>query len=150
MDRQWDFFGRSETSLSVFHPLRHIVAGCDSYRDAKAAEASFRASGIGCEHARAVTREFVAKQPGSRTKGNIVDKFANESIKFLGDERCYIAGDKTHAQDGRAFLFVFAPNDEDPKNAKSVFATSHGCSRAAIRVSRPNRLSKIQRHPGQD
>lgn len=122
MDQQWDFFKKSETSLGVFYPLHYIVAGYDTYEDAKAAEAAFRDSGIAAEDVRAAMGDFVAAQLETRTDRNLLDQLKNKLVNFVGTEKGYITEDKNHARDGGAFLFVFAPDDESAAHAKSVFA----------------------------
>jgi len=42
-------------------------------------------------------------------------------VKIFGTEKAYTTEDKQHAGDGGAFLFVYAPKDEDAANAKLVF-----------------------------
>lgn len=124
MEQQWDFFKKSETSMGVFYPLHYIVAGYDSIDEAEAAEAAFRESGVAADDVRAATGEFVARQLESRGDRNLWNKFENEIVKFAGTEKGYTTEDKQHASDGGAFLFVYAPNDEDAANAKKVFAKS--------------------------
>lgn len=122
MERQWDFFKKGETSLGVFYPLHYIVAGYDSLEDAHAAELAFRESGVAAEDVRAATGKFVAGQLETRPDRNLWNKFENEVVKFAGTEKGYTTEDKQHAAKGGAFLFVFAPNDEDAAHAKTVFA----------------------------
>lgn len=122
MEQQWDFFKKSETSLGVFYPLHYIVAGYEGMEQAEAAEAAFRESGVAAEDVRAATGEFVARQLESRDDRNVMDKLNNELVKVFGTEKGYTTEDKQHAGDGGAFLFVYAPNDEDAANAKTVFA----------------------------
>lgn len=124
MEQQWDFFKKSETSMGVFYPLHYIVAGYDSIDEAEAAEAAFRESGVAADDVRAATGEFVAQQLESRGDRNLWNKFENEIVKFAGTEKGYTTEDKQHASSGGAFLFVYAPNDEDAANAKKVFAKS--------------------------
>lgn len=124
MEQQWDFFKKSETSMGVFYPLHYIVAGYDSIDEAEAAEAAFRESGVAADDVRAATGEFVAQQLESRGDRNLWNKFENEIVKFAGTEKGYTTEDKQHASGGGAFLFVYAPNDEDAANAKKVFAKS--------------------------
>lgn len=121
MEQQWDFFKKSETSMGVFYPLHYIVAGYDKLDDACAAEKAFRESGVAAEDVRAASGEFVAAQLESRGDRNVMDKLNNELVKIFGTEQGYVTEDKQHAGDGGAFLFVYAPGDEDAANARSVF-----------------------------
>ncbi|MGN6190621.1 MAG: hypothetical protein ACTHM4_00580 [Rhodanobacteraceae bacterium] len=121
MEQQWDFFKKSETSMGVFYPLHYIVAGYDNLDDAQAAETAFRESGVAAEDVRAASGEFVAAQLESRVDRNMLDKLNNELVKIFGTEKAYTTEDKQHAGDGGAFLFVYAPKDEDAANAKLVF-----------------------------
>jgi len=122
VEQQWDFFKKSETSMGVFYPLHYIVAGYDNLDAAQAAEDAFRESGVDAEDVRAAPGEFVAEQLESRSDRNAMDKLNNELVKIFGTEKGYTTEDKQHASDGGAFLFVYAPNDEDAANAKTVFA----------------------------
>ncbi|HEX7370702.1 MAG TPA: hypothetical protein VF284_10540 [Rhodanobacteraceae bacterium] len=122
MDQQWEFFKKSETSLGVFYPLHYIVAGYADLDAARAAEAAFRDAGVAAEDVRAAPGQFVAAQLESRGDRNWMDKLENTLVKFAGTEKGYVDEDKNHAKDGGAFLFVFAPNDADAAQAKSVFA----------------------------
>jgi len=122
MEQHWDFFKKSETSMGVFYPLHYIVAGYGSLDDAQGAEAAFRESGVDAEDVRAAPGGFVAAQLESRTDRNVVNKLENELVKIFGTEKGYTTEDKQHAADGGAFLFVYAPQDEDAANAKAVFA----------------------------
>jgi len=122
VEQQWDFFKKSETSMGVFYPLHYIVAGYDNLDAAQAAEDAFRESGVDAEDVRAAPGEFVAAQLESRSDRNAMDKLNNELVKIFGTEKGYTPEDKQHASDGGAFLFVYAPNDEDAANAKTVFA----------------------------
>lgn len=122
MEQQWDFFKQGETSLGVFYPLHYVVAGYDSLEDAQAAETAFRDSGVAPEDVRAAPGSFVAAQLETRPDRNLLDKLENAVSKHVGTEKAYVTEDKMHAQDGGAFLFVFAPDDEDAANAKRVFA----------------------------
>ena len=121
MEQQWDFFKKSETSMGVFYPLHYIVAGYDNLDDAQAAENAFRESSVAAEDVRAATGDFVAAQLESRGDRNVVNKIENELVKIFGTEKGYTTEDKQHAADGGAFLFVYAPKDEDAANAKLVF-----------------------------
>lgn len=123
MEQQWEFFKQNETSLGVFYPLHYIIAGYDGLDEARAAERAFRESGVAADDVRAATGEFVATQLESRTDRNLADKLENELVKLVGTEKGYVTEDKQHAARGGAFLFVFAPDDEDAANAKSVFAS---------------------------
>jgi hypothetical protein len=122
MEQQWDFFKKGETSMGVFYPLHYIVAGYDGLDAAQAAEAAFRESGVAAEDVRAAPGGFVATQLESRGDRNAMDKLNNELVKIFGTEKGYTTEDKQHAADGGAFLFVYAPSDEDAANAKAVFA----------------------------
>ena len=122
MEQQWDFFKTSETSMGVFYPLHYIIAGYDNLADAQAAEAAFRESGVADEDVRAASGEFVAAQLESRGDRNLMDKLNNELVKIFGTEKGDTTEDKQHAGDGGAFLFVYAPKDEDAANARKVFA----------------------------
>jgi hypothetical protein len=121
MEQQWDFFKKSETSMGVFYPLHYIIAGYDNLDDAQSAEKAFRESGVAADDVRAASGEFVAAQLESRGDRNMLDKVNNELVKIFGTEKAYTTEDKQHAGDGGAFLFVYAPKDEDAANAKLVF-----------------------------
>lgn len=121
MEQQWDFFKKSETSMGVFYPMHYIVAGYDNMDDARAAEAAFRESGVAADDVRAASGGFVAGQLETRPDRNLLDKIENAVVKHVGTEKGYTAEDKMHADDGGAFLFVYAPEDEDAANAKAVF-----------------------------
>ncbi|HLI17458.1 MAG TPA: hypothetical protein VKV22_04205 [Rhodanobacteraceae bacterium] len=144
MDQQWDFFKKGETSLGVFYPLHYIVAGYDTFEDAQAAETAFRDSGVAAEDVRAAPGSFVAGQLETRPDRNLLDKIENAVVKHVGTEKAYTTEDKMHAQDGGAFLFVFAPNDDDAANAKQVF-TRHPpvFARRYLRVA----IEQIVRNP---
>lgn len=124
MEQQWDFFKKSETSMGVFYPLHYIVAGYDSLDEAQAAEDAFRGAGFATEDVRAASGEFVAAQLESRSDRNVINKLENELVKIFGTEKGYTTEDKQHAADGGAFLFVYAPDDEDAANARKVFASN--------------------------
>lgn len=121
MEQQWNFFKKSETSMGVFYPLHYIIAGYDSMEEAEAAEAAFRESGVAPDDVRAATGEFVARQLESRDDRNLWNKIENAVVKHVGTEKGYTTEDKMHADDGGAFLFVYAPEDEDATNARKVF-----------------------------
>ncbi|HVX04024.1 MAG TPA: hypothetical protein VHA71_02775 [Rhodanobacteraceae bacterium] len=122
MEQQWDFFKTHETSMGVFYPLHYIIAGYDSLEEAQAAESAFRQSGVDDDDVRAATGEFVAKQLETRADRNLLDKIEDAVVKHVGTEEAWVTEDKMHADDGGAFLFVYAPDDEDAANAKTVFA----------------------------
>ncbi|MGH8111078.1 MAG: hypothetical protein ACREPF_02800 [Rhodanobacteraceae bacterium] len=122
MDPQWDFFKKSDTSLGVFYPLHYVIAGYANLDDARAAEAAFREAGVSAEDVRAVTGEFVATQLESREGETWLDQVENKLVEVVGTEKRFIAHDRDHARKGGAFLFVFAPNDEQSARAKSVLA----------------------------
>ena len=144
MEQQWDFFKKSETSLGVFYPLHYIVAGYDSLEEAEAAEAAFRESGVAVDAVRSATGEFVAQQLESRDDRNLWNKLENEVVKFAGTEKGDTTEDKQHAGDGGAFLFVYAPNDEDAANAKRVFARNPPVfARRYLRIA----IEQIVRNP---
>jgi hypothetical protein len=144
MEQQWDFFKKSETSMGVFYPLHYIIAGYDSMDQAEAAEAAFRESGVAAEDVRAAPGEFVAAQLESRSDRNAMDKLNNELVKIFGTEKGYTTEDKQHADDGGAFLFVYAPNDEDAANAKKMFAkTPPVFARRYLRIA----IEQIVRNP---
>ena len=144
MEQQWDFFKKSETSMGVFYPMHYIVAGYNNMDDAQAAEAAFRESGVAAEDVRAATGGFVAQQLESRKDRNLWDKFENEVVKFAGTEKGYTTEDKMHADDGGAFLFVYAPEDGDAANAKAVFAKNPPVfARRYLRIA----IEQIVRNP---
>lgn len=121
MNVQWDFFKKSDTSLGVFYPLHYIIAGYASIENAGTAEAAFRKAGVAAEDVRAVTGDFVARQLETRPDKNVMEKIGAELVKFVGTETGYVKEDKNHAQDGGAFLFIYAPEDDDVSRAKALF-----------------------------
>jgi hypothetical protein len=121
MHQQWDFFKQGETSFGSFYPLHYIVAGYGDLAGARAAEEAFRNSGVAAADVRATDGEFVTEELESRHDRSAVDKVANEIVDFVGTEKHFIERDREHAAAGGAFLFVFAPEDEDAANAKAVF-----------------------------
>jgi hypothetical protein len=121
-----------------------FFSGYDSMDQAEAAEAAFRESGVAAEDVRAAPGEFVAAQLESRSDRNAMDKLNNELVKIFGTEKGYTTEDKQHADDGGAFLFVYAPNDEDAANAKKMFAkTPPVFARRYLRIA----IEQIVRNP---
>jgi len=144
MEQQWDFFKTYETSMGVFYPLHYIIAGYDSFDEAQAAEAAFRESGVATEDVRAATGEFVAKQLETRSDRNLLDKIEDAVVKHIGTEEAWVTEDKMHVDDGGAFLFVYAPEDQDVANAKTVFATNPPVfARRYLRIA----IEQIVRNP---
>jgi hypothetical protein len=73
-----------------------------------------------------------------------MDKLNHELVKIFGTEKGYTTEDKQHADDGGAFLFVYAPNDEDAANAKKMFAkTPPVFARRYLRIA----IEQIVRNP---
>lgn len=123
MEQQWDFFKQGETSLGIFYPLHYIVAGYFNLDDARAAENGFRDAGVTVEDVRTVDGEFVAAQLEARSDDrNWAEKLTNDLAAFIGTENQFIADDQAHARKGGAFLFVYAPDDDDLARARTVFS----------------------------
>ena len=123
MDDRWDFFKKGDTSLGVFYPLHYVVAGYRDLDDAKLAEDEFRKGGVAADDVRAVPGGFVASRLETPPERSALEKLGNDLVNFVGTEKGYIKEDKNHAAHGGAFLFVYAPDDEDVDRAKTRFAT---------------------------
>ncbi len=123
MEQRWDFFKQGETTWGEFYPTHYILAGYESDADAQAAEEAFRASGVAAEDVRAATGQFVAGYLETRGDRNALDKLGSKLADVVGTENEFVAQDKLFARRGGAFLFVYAPREQDAENAKAVFAS---------------------------
>jgi hypothetical protein len=121
MEQQWDFFKQGETSGGVFYPKHYIVAGYADLARAQAAEDAFRRDRVPAEDVCAASGDTVAQRLESRADRNVLDKLGSKLTDFLGTGNEFVAQDKVHAGKGGAFLFLFAPTDDDVAHARLVF-----------------------------
>jgi hypothetical protein len=119
------FFKEGDTSLSTFYPTHYIVAGYRNLADADAAMAAFRKNGFASDDVRALDGDFVLGQMEAREGKNWLQRLEQQLAEFAGTETGYVHEDADLARSGGAFVFAYAPDDEQVANARRVFA-QHG------------------------
>lgn len=126
MTDQKRFFKDGDTSLGTFYPTHYIVAGYHALADAEAAAAAFKKNGFASEDVRAVGGGLVLQKMVAREDdANWLERMQQELSEFAGTETGYVREDADLAHSGGAFLFVYAPEDDDVDKARRVFA-QHG------------------------
>lgn len=120
MTTHWEFFKEGDHSFGMFYPRHYIVAGFASHAEALAAEAALREVGFSSDDVRSATGEFVANELESMEDASFLDKLKMQISKAVGTEAGYIDDDIELARSGGAFVFVYAPADEDCRRAMSV------------------------------
>lgn len=120
-----EFFKEGDTSLGTFYPTHYIVAGYHNMADAKAAAMACEKNGFASDDVRALEGSFVTEQMESREGANWLERMEQQLAKFAGTETGYVREDAELARSGGAFLFVYAPDDEQVAMARRVFA-QHG------------------------
>lgn len=119
------FFKEGDTSLATFYPKHYIVAGYHNLADAEAAAMASRKNGFADNDVRTFDGHFVLEQMEAREGNNWLERLQQQLAEFAGTETGYVREDADLARSGGAFLFVYAPEDEDVDRARRVFA-QHG------------------------
>lgn len=122
MIRHWAFFRQGDTSVGTFYPKHYIVAGYPDFDAAQAAEDAFTASGTSGNDVRAATGDFVINQLEAHHEAGSEQSTAAVPTRLNSIESGFLETDAELARHGGAFLFVYAPDDERVKQARTVFA----------------------------
>lgn len=120
MKSHWEFFKESDHSFGLFYPRHYIVAGFDCIEAAIAAERELRLQGFAEDDVKSATGSFVVDQLESLDDASFLDKLKMQISKAVGTEAGYIDDDLKLARRGGAFLFVYAPGDDDCRRAMAV------------------------------
>ncbi|MBN8741545.1 MAG: hypothetical protein BGP24_19400 [Lysobacterales bacterium 69-70] len=120
MKTHWEFFKESDHSFGMFYPRHYILAGFDSYAQARRAEEELRRQGFTDGEVRSATGEFVVNELESADGANFVDRAKAWVARFVGTEAGYIDDDLELARNGGAFLFIYAPTDPDCRRAMAA------------------------------
>lgn len=120
MKTHWEFFKEGDHSFGMFYPRHYIVAGFANQRLAESAEIALRNAGFAADEVRSASGDFVANQLESMDDASFLDKLKMQISKAVGTEAGYIDDDIELARQGGAFVFVYAPNDEDCRRAMEV------------------------------
>ncbi|MGH8113905.1 MAG: hypothetical protein ACREPS_02455 [Rhodanobacteraceae bacterium] len=122
MIRHWAFFKRSDTTFGTFYPRQYVVAGYPSFEAAHAAESAFAASGVDADDVRAATGDFVVNRLEAHREVNWLQRTLAHVAEFAGAESSFLQDDAELANNGGAFLFLFAPNDSHVVHARIIFS----------------------------
>lgn len=122
MKTHWEFFKEGDHSFGMFYPRHYILVGFEDYAQAQAAEAALLRQGFTADEVRAATGEFVANELESLDDASFLDKLKIQISKAVGTEAGYIDDDLELARSGGAFLFVYAPTDDDCRRAMAVLS----------------------------
>lgn len=120
MKTHWEFFKEGDHSFGMFYPRHYIVAGFDNHAQAQDAEAALLGQGFGADEVRSATGDFVVNELESMDDASFLDKLKMQISKAVGTEAGYIDDDLELARTGGAFVFVYAPTDEDCQRAMST------------------------------
>jgi hypothetical protein len=117
MKTHWEFFKEGDQSFGLFYPRNYILAGFDNLEHARSAERELLAQGFASDEVRAASGDFVTNELESNEGASLVDRAKAWVSAFVGTEAGYIDDDVELARRGGAFLFVYAPTDEDCRRA---------------------------------
>jgi hypothetical protein len=120
-----EFFKEGDTSLGTFYPKHYIVAGYHNLADAEAAAKACLKNDFAEKDVRTFDGHFVLEQMEAREGANWLERLQQQLAEFAGTETGYVQEDAELARSGGAFLFVYAPDDDDVDRARRVFA-QHG------------------------
>lgn len=117
-----DFFKKGDSSMGTFYPTHYIVAAYPDMPAAEAAAAAFDREGFADEDVRAAEGNFVIDVLQSREDSNLLERAQHKLVKFVGTEQGYVREDIELARSGGAFVFAYAPDEEQRDAANRVFA----------------------------
>ena len=120
MKSHWDFFKESDHSFGLFYPRHYILAGFDCIERALDAERELLAQGFAEDEVRSATGSFVVDQLESTQDAGFLDRLKMQISRAVGTEAGYIDDDLKLARQGGAFLFVYAPTDQDCSRAMAA------------------------------
>ncbi|GMV30267.1 MAG: hypothetical protein AMXMBFR59_23920 [Rhodanobacteraceae bacterium] len=120
MKTHWEFFKEGDHSFGMFYPRHYILAGFGDFPHAQAAEAELLRQGFSADEVRAATGEFVVNELESMKDASFLDKLKMQISRAVGTEAGYIDDDLELARGGGAFLFVYAPSDDDCRRVMTV------------------------------
>ncbi|HWU51826.1 MAG TPA: hypothetical protein VN153_03335 [Tahibacter sp.] len=120
MKTHWEFFKEGDHSFGLFYPRHYILAGFDSHESAQTAEQELRSQGFSGEEVRSATGAFVVGELESVEDASFLDRLKAWVSRFVGTEAGYIDDDIELARNGGAFLFIYAPTDEDCRRAMAA------------------------------
>jgi hypothetical protein len=120
MGKHWEFFKESDHSWGVFYPRNYIVAGYGSLARAEEVRHALMGAGFASDDVAAVSGKFVASELESTEDASWLERIKQEISSAVGTELGYVEDDLKHARQGGAFLFVYAPKDEDVLRARAV------------------------------
>ncbi len=124
MGKHWDFFKESDSSWGVFYPRNYIVVGSGSVTRAEEVRHALLGAGFAADDVAAVSGDFVVRELQSSEDAGWFDRIRQEVATAVGTEMGYIEDDLKHARQGGAFLFVYAPTDEDVIRARDIIDAS--------------------------
>ncbi|HSX62184.1 MAG TPA: hypothetical protein VLF18_18530 [Tahibacter sp.] len=125
MKTHWEFFKEGDHSFGMFYPRHYILAGFDSFAQAQSAESELLRQGFTAEEVRSATGEFVVNELESMDDASFLDRLKMQISKAVGTEAGYIDDDLELARSGGAFLFVYAPTDDDCRRAMATLGQLH-------------------------
>lgn len=125
MKTHWDFFKEGDHSFGMFYPRHYILAGFHDFAQAQEAEGELLQQGFTADEVRAATGQFVVNELESMDDASFLDKLKMQIAKAVGTEAGYIDDDLELARGGGAFLFVYAPSDDDCRRAMAVLRQLH-------------------------
>lgn len=120
MKSHWDFFKEGDHSFGMFYPRHYILAGFDSIERALDAERELLTQGFAEDEVRSATGSFVVDQLESMEDAGFLDRLKMQIARAVGTEAGYIDDDLKLARQGGAFLFVYAPTDQDCSRAMAA------------------------------
>lgn len=123
--QRWDFFKESDSSFGLFYPSRYVVAGFDNYERAKVVKQALLDKGIAPDDVEAASGPFVVNEVESQDDANWLDHIKAEIARGVGTEAGYIDDDLMLARRGGAFVFIYAPEQEDVESLREFLKRMH-------------------------
>jgi hypothetical protein len=125
MKTHWEFFKEGDQSFGMFYPRHYILVGFEGQARAQEAERELLQQGFTSEEVRSASGEFVVNELESVEDANFLDRLKIWVSRFVGTEAGYIDDDLELARGGGAFLFVYAPTDDDCRRAMALLEPLH-------------------------
>lgn len=125
MKTHWEFFKEGDHSFGMFYPRHYILAGFANLEQAQAAEGALLLDGFPEDEVRSASGQFVVDELESMEDASFLDRLKMQISRAVGTEAGYIDDDLELARRGGAFLFVYAPTDEDCRRAVAVLELQH-------------------------
>jgi hypothetical protein len=116
------FFKESHTSMGAFYPLHYLVVVMDDLDAAKQAERSLLNSGVGADAVKAVPGQDYLQLNRDEEDAGVITTLAKTLSRGIATEQISNDHNEHFAHQGRAFLFVHCPTEQEKSHAWDMLA----------------------------